>query len=174
MTHTKALQTVLLAIGILPCAQAADDTCKVLFDADKKMILTAHHAYQTQTDVGGNGKPKVAESIYMGGLNGAVYIMTRGQWIRSPMGPEVALKQKEENISNSKTSCRYLRDETVNGESAAVYSVHAENEDIKSDGTVWIGKSKGMPLREEMDMDMDPGKIHTAIRYDYSNVRPPM
>jgi len=174
MSHTNVLQTILIAVGLSAAAQAADDTCKVLFDADKKMILTAHHAYQTQTLPTRKDKSETSESIYGGGLNGAVYIMTKGQWHRSPMGPDAALKQKEENIRNSKSSCRYLRDETVNGESAAVYSMHAENEDSKSDGTVWVGKSKGLPLREEMDFDISPGKMHHSVRYDYSNIRPPM
>lgn len=38
------------------------------------------------------------------------------------------------NRRNSKANCRYLHDESVNGEIAAVYSTHAENSDQKSDG----------------------------------------
>jgi hypothetical protein len=161
-----------LAIGLSTAAQAADDTCKVLFDADRKMILTAHHGYQTQTSLT-RKDPETSESIYSGGLNGPVYIMVNGQWHRSPMSPDASLKQKEENIRNSKSSCRYLRDEAVNSESAAVYSVHAETEDSKSDGTVWVGKRNGLPLREEMGLDLSPGKMHYTVRYDYSNVHVP-
>jgi len=134
------------------------------------MILTAHHTYATE-NLPAHKDPRVSEMIYTGGLHGAVYLQVSGKWKRSGMSPEDSLKQKEENIRNTKASCRYLRDEAVNGEAAAVYSIQTENEDSKSTGTVWIGKSKGMPLREEMDSD---STMHVAVRYDYSNVRPPM
>ena len=170
MTHTNTLRTVLLVIGLSAAANAADDSCKVLFDADRKMILTAHHSYWTQV-LPGQKETKPKETIYMGGLNGAIYILVSGKWQRSGMGPEYALKQKEENIRNTKASCRYVRDEAVSGEAAAMYTIHTESEDDKRDGTIWISKSKGVPLREEMGSDGSPGKI--VVRYDYSNVRAP-
>src|SRR5271154_4191248 len=61
----------------------------------------------------------------------------------------------------------------ASGEGAAVYAVHSENDDIKSDGTVWISR-KGLPLRQEMDIDVDdPSKTHHSIRYEYGNVQAP-
>ena len=172
MTHTRLLPVILLAIGLSSAAHA-DDSCKLLFDADKKMVLSPHHSFSTIT-VPSQKAPRISESIFMGGMNGAVYILSQGKWMRSNYGPDEVLKQKEENIRDSKSSCRYLRDEAVNGESAAVYSIHVEDEDSKSDGTIWLGKSKGLPLREELDFDLSPGTMHTAVRYDYSNVRAPM
>lgn len=172
MSNTNTLRAVLLAIGLAAAAEAADDTCKVLFDANRKMILTAHHGYQTQTSPA-RKETETSELIYRGGLNGAIYVMLKGQWHRSPMSPDASLKQEEENIRNSKVSCRYLRDEMVSGEPAAVYSMHAENEDAKSDATIWVGKRNGLPLREEMDYDLSPGKMHNTVRYDYSNVHAP-
>ena len=85
------------------------------------------------------------------------------------------LEQEKENREHGKATCRYLREEVVGGEAAAVYSAHSENEDVKSDGQVWISKN-GLPLREELDIDIgDPGKMHHSIRYEYSNVQvPPM
>jgi hypothetical protein len=46
----------------------------------------------------------------------------------------------------------------VNGEAAAVYSQHVETENDKMDVQVWISKSKGLPLREELDVDVG-GKL---------------
>ena len=72
MTHTSGVRTVLLAIGLSVAAHAADDSCKVLFDADRKMIVTAHHSYQHSF-----ARPERSQSremIYTGGRNGAVYI----------------------------------------------------------------------------------------------------
>ena len=39
-----------------------------------------------------------------------------GKWIRSKTTPQDMLKQEQENIRDSKTSCRHVRDELVNGE----------------------------------------------------------
>jgi hypothetical protein len=78
---------------------------------------------------------------------------------------------------NSKTTCRYLRDEAVEGEMAAVDSTHAERRDlkIKSDGELWISKTKGLTLRQEEDVDAGEGvKDSHSTRYDYSNVKPPL
>ena len=84
------------------------------------------------------------------------------------------LKQEQENIQNAKTSCRHVRDEVVNGEAAALYMAHAENEGVKSDAQTWVSKSRGLPLKTEEDIDTGDGdKRHMSIRYDYSNVRPP-
>jgi outer membrane lipoprotein-sorting protein len=66
-------------------------------------------------------------------------------------------------------TCRYLRDEAVNGEAAAVYSQHIENEDTVSDGTVWISKSRGLPLRVETNVE---GTLRST-RYEYGNVQVP-
>jgi hypothetical protein len=86
---------------------------------------------------------------------------------------------EEQNIKSSKYTCRYLRDEPVNGEPAAVYSPHSEREDleIKSDGQLWISKSRGLPLRQEleiMESGDKPDVNHHSIRYESTNVRPPL
>jgi hypothetical protein len=68
------------------------------------------------------------------------------------------LQHKKENQNDTKITCRYLREESVNGEAAAVYSQHVETENDKMDVQVWISKSKGLPLREELDVDVG-GKL---------------
>ena len=72
-------------------------------------------------------------------------------------------------------SCRAVRDESVNGESATVYSFHVENPAGVHDGQFWISKSKGFLLREDLDMQKpgQGGKDHTSIRFDYNNVQAP-
>jgi hypothetical protein len=65
------------------------------------------------------------------------------------------MKQEQEDREQSKFTCRYLRDESINGEAAAVYATHAESAhpEVKSDGQIWISKSRGLPPRDEMDVD---------------------
>ena len=69
-----------------------------------------------------------------------------------------------------------MRTESVNGEVAAVYSLHSESPGHKEDEQVWISKNKGLLLRFEQDVDLGGkvGKEHRSARFEYGNVRPPM
>ena len=157
-------------------AFSADGGCTVPFDSAKKIVTTPAHGYSTLTSSDRPNQPHVTEIIYTGGMNGTIFVKSGGRWVRSPLTPAQYLKQEDENIRDAKTSCRYLRDESVNGEAAAVYSVHSDNGGIIGDGTVWISKARGLTLKEEMDMDTGggpSGKSHSSERFDYSNVRPP-
>ena len=77
----------------------------------------------------------------------------------------------QKNQQTNKTICRSLKDEPVNGEMAAVYSVHEETPRSKSDSQIWISKAKGLLLRSEQDLC---AKMHISTRYEYGNVKPPM
>ena len=88
-------------------------------------------------------------------------------------------KARGTKIKNSKYTCHYLRDEPVNGEPAARYSSHSEREDsdMKSDGQIWISKGRGLPLRQELEITESgdkPEVNHHSMRYEYTNVRPPL
>ncbi len=116
-----------------------------------------------------------SESIYVGG---AVYVMVRGKWTRSRVTIAQLKSAQDEGKDTPKPACRYLRDEAVDGEPAAVYATHREGDGYKSDVTLWISKSRNVPLRSESDMDTgvagnSNGKSHTSMRYDYKNVQPP-
>jgi hypothetical protein len=115
-----------------------------------------------------SGKPEAGESIYAGGV---VYAKYNGKWSAGSTTQEIkAIAEK--NRQTNKTTCRYLKDELVNGEMAAVYSVHEVSPKSTSDSKTWISKAKGLPLRR--DVDMDGGKSHLSTRYEYGNVKPPM
>jgi len=152
-----------------PAVAAADAACQPIFDAATKIFVVPTHAYTTQVLPG--GKSRNLETIY---TNNAIYATYNGKWIRSKMTAQDMLKQEQENIRDAKTSCRHVRDELVNGDLAALYLAHSDNDGIKSDAQTWISKSKGLPLKTEEDLDTGGGdKRHWSIRYEYSNVRPP-
>ncbi len=160
------------ALLIPPAARAQSD-CKPLYDASDKLLTGPSHGYQTETDPARPGSDVTNhEIIYTGG---AIYVMTKGKWKKSPMSAAAVHAQEEENKKTAKNvSCKHLRDESVNGESAAVYSGHSETEDTKADTQTWISKSKGLLLRQEEDVDIGGGdKRHISIRYEYTNVRAP-
>lgn len=155
-----------------PARGAVDASCKPAIDAILKQIGTPTHIYATQTSALHGGKPEPRESIYTGG---AIYVQVRGQWKRSPMSVQDMRKQQEENVRDAKSmSCRYLRDETVNGETAAVYHSQDETEEGTSEATLWVSKRTGLLLRSENDVATgDKSKMHLEIRYEYGDVRPP-
>ena len=169
--QTTLLRTIALALlfplmGATPLAAQAD--CQAVDNAMNKIYTTSTHLYNT---MGTNMK---SEIIYVGGV---IYDNVRGKWARSQLTLAQLMKMEEENRRNSKYTCRYLRDEAVNGEAAALYSTHAERQDmgVKSDGQIWISKSKGLPLRHEEDIDAGDGrKNHHSTRYEYANVQAPL
>ena len=152
-----------LLIGSKPLT--AQNDCKLVFESMTKLFDTPTHAYVTM-NIG--GKPQTGESIYAGGL---IYAKYDGKWSAGTTTKEMK-EIAEKNRQNNKTTCRYLKDEPVNGEMAAVYSVHDVSPRSASDSTTWISKAKGLPLRSDIDMEGD--KSHISTRYEYGNVKPPM
>jgi len=176
---------VVLSFGIARMGAtplAAQGNCQPVLDAMNKVFATPSHIYRTMSPVSKDGsKPRAgdttySETIYVGE---AAYAKGVGSWRRSLVTVEQVKKMEEQNIKSSKYTCRYLRDEPVNGEPAAVYSTHSEREDwgIKSDGQLWISKSRGLPLRQELEITESgdkPDVNHHSMRYEYTNVRPPL
>ena len=157
----------------LPVATRAADVCQTIGEATAKIWQVPVHIYTVETGAARGNQPSNGESIYT--ASGAVYVMARGKWSRSRMTVAELKAARSESKETPKQTCRYVRDEGVNGEPAAVYSSHSDHEDFKVDLTVWISKSRNLPLRSESDMDVggSMGKSHTSMRYDYTNVRPP-
>jgi hypothetical protein len=159
---------------------AAQSGCQVVDDALNKVMTVPTHIYTAMSPGLSNGStPRPSdtihnETIYVGG---SAYVKVSGKWSRSEWPPQRIMKQEQENRQQSKTTCRYLRDELVDGEAAAVYGAHAERShpDTKSDGQIWISKSRGLPLRDEMDIDAGDGsRHHHSTHYEYTNVQPPL
>jgi hypothetical protein len=176
-TSAAALSALLtlsfVAMPLTVRAQAVSAACKPLLDANTKEISTPHHAYQTQTDQGNSAQATTEELISTGT---ASFILYKGKWMKSPMTPQENIAQMQENLRNTKVyECRKLPDASVNGVATAVYSAHSENDMAKTDTQLWVAKSTGLILREEVDMYADEGggKRHVSMRFDYTNVQPP-
>ncbi len=165
------------AASVIGVAQTPGGSgCKAVYDAGELLSATPHHAYLIKTS---SGRKEGTEQIY---TPGGIYIQLGGGWKKSPLTMQEMQKQERENIRDARNAaCRHLRDESVNGEPAAVYSAHAEvwsahaaTADLKSDTVVWIAKSSGRILKQEEDIDEgDGGKFHESVRYDYNNVTAP-
>ena len=64
-------------------------------------------------------------------------------------------------------TCSHLRDESLNGEPAEVYSEQYKSNAGQTDATIWISKTTGRTLREEQDGEIaGKGKGHISYRWN--------
>jgi len=167
----RLLVLSLLVIGHAVGAHAAD-ACQPVFDAWIKVATTPSHSYTTSTAVNG-GSATEGETIF---ANGQKYIRARVKWMRIPVTSQDVLEQEKEKEEHGKSSCQFLRSESVNGEAAMLYSVHREYEEVTEDGEMWVSRGTGLLLRVEEDFDNrgNKGKEHRSTRFEYDDVRSPM
>lgn len=167
-----ALGAVLLAT---PTIHAQATGCATVRAVGLKMLEVPYHMYMidsANTDAAlHGGKPTVGEVISAGGQ---MYVLNRGKWVKSPVSL-AELKKNQENPDSTKSACSHLRDESVNGEAAAVWREHIVNEMATIDTDMWISKSRGVVLKATSltDVGGPMGKSRTTARYDYTNVRAP-
>jgi len=155
-----------------PVAAAADD-CQTLAAAMKKMIMTPHHAYSTETADYHQGQTRTSELIH---TNDAIYINIGKGWQKSRMSPKDELAQEQENEKDMKDTCKYLRDESLSSEATSVYTTHKKDEDETLDTTIWVSKKTGLPVKMIIDMNVggSQGKSHRESRFEYGNVKAPI
>jgi hypothetical protein len=162
----------------LPTTESAGGTtaaaqCKVVFDASDKLLTTPHHQYLTHVGPMTHGKPRQSELIFAGG---AFYVFSSGRWRKSPMTVRDRQEQEQENRKNARNeSCRYLGDQGVDGQAAAMYTAHAESDVGTSDTKVWIAKGTGRILKQEESVG-EGGSTQAerfSIRFEYDDVRAP-
>jgi len=161
----------LLVMGQALMARATD-SCQPVFDALTKVATTPSHSYTIST--GGNGgTPTEAETIF---ANGQKYIRARGKWMRIPVTSQDVVEQEKEKEEHGKSTCQFLRNESVKGESAMLYAVHREYEEVKENGQMWVSEGSGLLLRVEEDFENGGNKVkdHRSTRFEYGNIRPPM
>ncbi len=170
--YVFALSVLSLIVMGHAVAAHATDSCQPVFDALIKVATTPSHSFTTSTGING-GKPREAETIF---TNGQKYIRVRGKWMRIPVNSQDVVEQEKEKEQQGKATCQLLRTESVNGETAMLYSIQRDYEDVKESGQLWVSKSSGMLLRAEFDIDSPDNKVkeHRSSRFEYGNIQPPM
>ncbi len=137
------------------------------------LVIIAIAATGSVVAADAGGKTRTSELIY---LNNTHYMLVSGKWIAGRVTPkDLENARYKADDSGASLTCRAVRDDSVNGEAATIYSIHRETVDFKTDAQVWISKSRGLPLRKEADTDLGgaAGKSHQSIRYEYTNVQAP-
>lgn len=151
---------------------AADPACKPVFDAMTKMAGTPNHQYLTQTaayHAASTGGEIVTTA-------NAMYIKAAGAWHRDTYNPQQQMAEMREAAATKPVTCKHVRDESVNGEPAALYATREKQDDGDVvDSQLWISKSRGLPVRQTIDIDVGGkfGKSHSELRIDYTNVQAP-
>jgi hypothetical protein len=160
------LSVLVGAIAAPAFAQAANGSCKPVFDAMLKETVTPHHVVTTK-----DGAPQV-EAI---ATADTTYVKVKDGWRKSPMTPKATLEQQQENIRDTTVaSCTALPDEIVDGKPTAVYQAHYEQQDLgASDAKVWIAKSTGLPVRTDVTLQAGE-KVSVVTRFDYDNIKAPI
>ena len=65
-------------------------------------------------------------------------------------------------------TCKYARDESLNGEAASVYSDNFTSKAGDATGVVWISKKTGATLRQDVEVDMRAkGKGRQSIVFTF-------
>ena len=176
---TIDLRAVAAAFALAVCIgapiRAQGPQCAPVLAVSSKLFDVPFHMYMidsAQTDARlHGGKPTISESISTGSV---YYVMVRGKWIKSPVDMAEMRKDKD-TVSTAKFTCSHLRDESVNGESAAMWRTHKVSESGTEDTDLWISKSRNVVLKSDVHQDVGGafGKSHIVSRYEYTNVRPP-
>jgi hypothetical protein len=148
----------------------AQDSCQPVFDALDKVFTTPSHSYSTYTVL---GRTIVGEKIY---TQGKVFRRGEGKWMKDSDDPKTLLAKEIESRKQGVANCKVVREESVNGQAATLYSLHGTTQHIKEEAQMWIARSTGLLLREEMDIDGGGSarKSHMSARYENGNIQPPM
>jgi hypothetical protein len=147
---------------------ATSPACQPLLAAVEKQAKVPSHSYLTATR---GAKATSTETIATGG---AIYVMIHGKWLHSPRTPQDLEKERASSLGKEAV-CTWLRDEAVEGEAAAVYRIQGGP---REESTIWISKSRGLPLKTERDTELGVGngpkvKTHLATRFEYDRVGVP-
>lgn len=159
---------LLILVSMASHYAMAVDSCQPLQNTAAKLATMPTHIYATTVNNGADSKPTTIEMIY---AKGAVYEKLGGSWMRTNLTPQELVAQDQEKQKNG--SCHYMKDELVGGEMAAVYTERSQSGEAQAQ--LWISKSNGLLLREEMDIG-SAGRghaTHISMRYEYANVQAP-
>jgi hypothetical protein len=115
-----------------------------------------------------NGKPATSETVFTGGK---MYVQLNGAWQVSPITAQEMTDQMKKNYKESKESCRYVGDESVDGQAASIFTASFQSPRSHSDNRIWISRSRGVLLKTWARID--EGNQTMTSTYEYDNIQPP-
>ena len=146
----------------------AQDTCQPVFEA-----LTRCLRHQVTVIPPTPCRTIAREKIY---TQGNAFYRGAGKWMKDSDDPKTLLAKEIENRKQGAATCKIVREESVNGQPATLYSLHGKAQHTTEEAQMWIAKGTGLLLREEMDVNAGGSarKSHISAHYEYGNIQPPM
>jgi hypothetical protein len=140
------LRAGMVAGAVIFCASVATAAPQGAAQETKDACAPVQAAYQKTTSIPDNS----SKATNTGGLNVA------------------EAYEKITSEPGHRETCKYLRDETLAGEDANVYSDVFASKSGRATGTVWISKKNGWVLKREVDVEIaGVGKGHQSIVFEY-------
>jgi hypothetical protein len=164
---TNPIAITFIALGLSRFVLADDAACKPVYGSMDRLASTPNHQWVTQSKSGSNAKPTTVENITVGNFR---YLQMSRGWKRVPYSAATSIREQADQRNDRVSTCLTVRDESVDGVSASLVSVHTTAGDTGSDLQLWISKSNGLPVRQVIDLN---GTTHIEIRYSYVNVAAP-
>jgi hypothetical protein len=100
------------------------------------------------------------EEIYDGKT---IYSRISGKWSVSRLTPQNLIDQERENEQAGKAVCSVVRDETIDGVSATLYSLRAERDGDTTNEQIWISKVTALPVHVKTDAPSDTRYVFSGI-----------
>jgi hypothetical protein len=165
----SALIMVPLTVALAAPALGQDASCTPVVSAFARLAQTPNHQFTEQRGPAGAGR---TESITTGTTR---YIRTDGKWVAKPFSPAAEIMEEAARARSEKSTCRFIRDENVDGVAAGVYSVQTQADYGSSETKLWIAKANGLPVREEIKLKLAKvsGKARVEVRFIYAGVAAP-
>jgi hypothetical protein len=159
-----------MALGMLGREAVADDAaCQTVLDAVIKQATIPVHQKISMESAAMPGKTLQSEMIRTGDT---LYMQIRGQWTSRPYDRQKAVDDARQAMQKAEHSCTRVRSETVDGQSADLYSVEAKTASGGTDSQIWISSASGLPLRQHTVMlEQGSAKAQHDVRFDYTDVR---
>lgn len=154
-----------LALAAAPVAAQPSPACKTVTDATRKQATTPSHEVIVQ-----NGHP-TAEVIY---LADATYVKFPQGWKKTGPGYKDDPPDQGDNNLPKVYECRSLPDSAVDGVAARVFALHSVSDTTASDGTIWIAKGTGLPIKSVGDATTNGRKGHFSTTWSYDNIHAPV
>jgi hypothetical protein len=151
-----------LAFGFSASPAAADDCAAVT----AAMMATARTPYSsTISGLDAQGRTAISHMVQTPTTK---YVETNGRWVAMKVSSDDLIDTLNRALKTTKMSCQRGGTETIGGQPTTIYMVHAENDGVASDNTLWIS-ARNLPLKSDMRV---AGKHYVSV-YNYDNVRPP-
>jgi hypothetical protein len=170
----RAVRVMLVTCLVYAMSAQGAEPCDAVNEAMLKLARTPNHSFTESRGAVAGGKVQLTERI---ATASAAYVLLSGKWHKSVVTPQQELQTREETLREKKNmSCRYLRDEVIEGEPAALYSTHDEGDGGKADSQIWVSRARGLPVKRVIHLSAPDGTIgesQITTRYEYDNARAP-